>query len=70
MMDWTQVLVIIGANAIVHLFMLCMLRSDRKEIAFEMREFREKWAEETKDFHARLYNLEERYKIKHEKHQG
>jgi hypothetical protein len=37
-------------------------RGDMKEFREDMKKFRETWAQEVKDFHARLFSLEERRK--------
>lgn len=73
-MNCIELLTIFVANlsitVFIFLFFIKITRLDRKQLEQEVRVFREKWSDESKDFHARLYNLEERYKIKHEKHHG
>lgn len=74
-MNWIQVLTIIGANFGLTLTMFLWIRkeanADRKELAAsissstnawknEMKEFREMWAQESREFHGRLCAIEER----------
>lgn len=68
-MDWTQVLVIIGANLGVMMPMFFWLRSesnaDRREHAADRRDILQmirEMKEEMKDFHGRMCAIEERNK--------
>ena len=70
-MDWTQILAIIIGNAGVFLPIFFWLRTeanaDRREAAADRRDILSLIREikdEMKDFHARLYALEERYRSK------
>ena len=62
MMDWSQVLAIIGGNAAIFIPMFFWLRteanSDRRDILDIIREIQA----ENKDFHGRLCAIEERNK--------
>lgn len=62
MMDWSQVLAIIGGNAAIFIPMFFWLRteanSDRRDILAIIREIQA----ENKDFHGRLCAIEERNK--------
>lgn len=53
-MDWLQVLTIAGSTIGACWWM-------HKEFKADMKEFREEWRKESKDFHGRLCTLEERY---------
>lgn len=55
-MEWVQFLILF----ITFLGMYLTIRSDNKKYEQELKEFREKWAEESKDFHGRLVAIEER----------
>jgi hypothetical protein len=68
-MEWTQVFTIVGANialifasisTTLYLFREC--NEDRRRAQQEMKEFRDRWEAESKDFHARLLLIEERNK--------
>ena len=76
-MSWIQVLTIVFANVGLCLTLFLWLRkeanADRKELsstlaAFaesgrkEMKEFKEMWAQESKEFHGRLCTIEEKIK--------
>jgi len=67
-MSWIQVLTIVFANVGLCLTLFLWLRkeanADRKEITTSMNDFRKMWAQETKDFHARLCVIEEKNKGK------
>lgn len=71
MMDWTQVLTIVGANIVLIMGMLgtviaLHLNSDKKISAMqtavynEMKDFHKALGAESKDFHGRLIAIEER----------
>lgn len=64
-MDWTQLLALILGNAAIIIPLWLHLenkmddvserqRQEMKEQQYAMKEFREMWAQETKDFHGRL----------------
>jgi hypothetical protein len=55
-MDWIQFLILF--LTMVGIFLT--LRSDAKKYESELKDFREKWADESKDFHGRLIAIEER----------
>ena len=68
-MDWLQVLVLLGGNFAMILPLWLWSRSeanaDRRELHGIMedfrkdnKEFREKWAQESKEFHGRLCEIE------------
>lgn len=68
-MDWTQVLTIVGSNVVLALMGLgttitlflwarSEAREDQQEIREDMKNFREIWMEESKDFHKRLCEIE------------
>jgi hypothetical protein len=59
-MEWLQVLSLFLANAGLFLWFRSESRSDWRHMDQQMREFRETWAQEVKDFHARLCSIEER----------
>jgi len=76
-MTWIQVLTIILANVSLCITLFLWIRkesnSDRKELTAavasaasesrkEMSDFRKMWAQETKEYHARLCVIEERRK--------
>jgi hypothetical protein len=53
-MDWLQAFMIAGSTIGACYWM-------HREFSAEMKEFRNEWREESKDFHGRLCTLEERY---------
>ena len=55
-MDWSQFLILF--LTLVGIFLT--LRSDSQKYEKDLKEFREKWSEESKDFHGRLISIEER----------
>lgn len=66
-MDWTQVLVIIGANMGIFLWLRAEANADRREFAAERRDILQLIRDvqfEIKDFHGRLCAIEERRKEK------
>jgi hypothetical protein len=54
--DWSQFLILF--LTFVGIFLT--LRSDSQKYERDLKEFREKWSEESKDFHGRLIAIEER----------
>lgn len=75
-MNWLEVLAILVGNAAVVIPLWLhmdnkiheqnnLIADHNRRMDEKMASFRELWAAETKDFHARLYNLEERYRAKH-----
>jgi hypothetical protein len=66
-MEWMQLISIFLANAGLIAWFRSESRSDWRHmdekveiIRSEMKDFREKWAEETREFRERLFSLEER----------
>lgn len=68
-MEWNHVLTIVGSNIILALISLgttitlflwarSEARQDQSEIRHDMKEFREIWIAESKDFHERLLKIE------------
>lgn len=57
-MDWIQVMTILGVTGALFFWAVSQSRSDYKEIRSELKEFRELWMAESKDFHKRLCDIE------------
>lgn len=55
-MDWIQFFILFLTLIGIYL----TIRSDNKKYETDLKEFREKWADESKDFHGRLIAIEER----------
>ena len=55
-MEWVQFLILF----VTFVGMYLTIRSDNKKYEQELKEFREKWAQESKEFHGRLVAIEER----------
>jgi len=62
-MEWAQVLAIIAAN----LSLMAWLRSDMKMFETQIRSWKEEIQKESKEFHGRLCQIEERNKSKKDK---
>jgi len=62
-MEWAQVLAIIAAN----LSLMAWLRSDMKMFETQIRSWKEEIQKESKEFHGRLCQIEERNKSKNDK---
>ena len=62
-MEWAQVLAIIAAN----LSLMAWLRSDMKMFETQIRSLKEEIQKESKEFHGRLCQIEERNKSKKDK---
>jgi len=61
-MEWYQVLTIIVATFGMFLWSRKETKDEIKEMREDMKKFRELWATETKDFHARLCVIEKEKK--------
>ena len=63
-MDWATITIVVFANLGVMIPLFLWNRSeanaDRREFSSKMDAFKDLWAQETKDFHARLFSIEER----------
>ena len=68
-MDWLQILTVIGANFGLFLWCRSESREDHRQleaattaqlngIRYDMKEFRDLWMQESKDFHKRLCEIE------------
>lgn len=58
MSEWVQFFIVMGTI----LTFLVKSRMDHKESQKDLKEFREKWAEEAKDFHGRLERQDAEFK--------
>ena len=65
-MEWAQAIAVILANVSLSLTLFLWIRkeanADRKEITASMNDFRKIWAQESKEFHGRLCQIEQKNK--------
>lgn len=68
-MDWSQILTIVGAHIAIFLWLRTETRADHKRaldlieaIKDDVKNFNQKFYDESKDFHGRLCAIEEKYK--------
>ena len=58
--DWNTA-IIVGSNLVIFLTFMGIWIALYVQMRNDMKDFHEKWAAESKDFHGRMIKLEERY---------
>lgn len=61
-MEWMQIFTILATTGALFIWARTEANSDRRQHQQDLKEFRDRWEAESKEFHARLLLIEERNK--------